>query len=97
MTDQNIQNSQDPQDELNSLIQQVDKINTERKEDNSKLLDRLNTLNKEVDELSKKTDEAVVELTQAEVDAGDELDALILEEAENQDLEEGEDIVSEED
>jgi len=94
MTDQN---TQDPQDEINSLIQKVGDMKNNREETNDKLQESLDSLDREVDELSKKTDAAVVELTQAEADAGDELDSLILEEAENQDLEEEEDIIPEED
>ncbi|MFZ2048718.1 MAG: hypothetical protein WAV25_00210 [Minisyncoccia bacterium] len=88
MTDQN---TQDPQDEINSLIQKVSDMKKDREEINTKLQGSLDSLDTEVDELSKKTDDTIIELNQAETEAGDELDALILEEAKNQDLEEEED------
>ena len=95
MTDQNTQNPTDPQDELDTMVQEVNKISNERKDDNNKLINRLNSLDVEVDALSKKTDDVVTELNQAEKEAGDELDQLMIEEAEELAEEDEEDAVEE--
>ena len=95
MNDQNTQNPIDPQDELDAMVQEVNKISNERKDDNNKLINRLNSLDVEVDALSKKTDDVVTELNQAEKEAGDELDQLMIEEAEELAEEDEEDAVEE--
>lgn len=94
MTDQN---TQDPQDMINTIIQNSKDRNAELDEMHSAIKSKISSLDKEVSELSADIDKTTKELDQKEIEAGDELDQLLIEEAENQAAEDEEDATETED
>ncbi|MGD0328765.1 MAG: hypothetical protein ABSB00_03645 [Minisyncoccia bacterium] len=85
-TDKNMTNDQNIQgisNDLNTLLNETREIIREEEKENKETREHMNAIEKEVDETIAAIDIACTELDQIEKEAGDELDALMLAEAED--------------
>lgn len=87
----NAQDSQDPAVLVKQVNDELEAVNKDIKQTNSDLIDGLDEVEKKVNKTVKELDGIYADLDKIEVDANNELDSLVLEQATEMDEEDSDD------